>query len=590
MILTSSEQFFDLAEKSEYIAVDTEGDGKDVRDPGSGASTMGVSLAFRGPDGSIHADYFPFHHKIGKNEPENFEYVKKVIEGHECKIFHFAPHDIDALDILGIDVHGHLYYDTMCLAHWVNENLHNYGLDSVSKYYGGSGKKKSKRLDQIIDLFGWGSVPVAEHKLYAAHDAVITLEIFERTFPTFRAEGYDGKLWSDMRDWLEFAYIPMARTGILVDKEFCQKELDRGLKIMREIEESLGGRKPSGKNLQTIIFDELGLPVEVRTPKGKPSLNKEAMSKYAISLATSKDTTAQKVIRYRGWQKVTATNYMPYINMASESDGRLRPHYKYAKTKTSRLSSGADSDGSTEVKSPNMQNIPKTSDKEWDGKLKQAFIPREGFSLISFDQSNLELRITAAYSQDPVLVDTFINGRNVFDDMSINLTWHRDACKTFVYATGYNAQDERISQYFGISVEQAAYMRKQFHDTYQGVEEFKKKGLKDLAKVKYKYIKLWTGRRRHFLSRREAQHLWFNSLNQGGAAELIKYNMIACGRKIDWETCFMLLQIHDELVFEIRDDLVPEWSAIITECMENVPEPLGSRIPFKVESKVWGSK
>jgi DNA polymerase-1 len=370
----------------------------------------------------------------------------------------------------------------------------------------------------------------------------------------------------------------MECVGVQIDQEFCKKETKKGEFRKLEILEELNFLKPtSGKDLEVLLLQKLKLPVLHRTPSGRPSFNKQAMKDYDAILSRSNNPTAQRVLEYRGWDKTVSSNYRAYLNLVGK-DGRLRCNYKLTGTKTSR----------TSCEKPNLQQIPKASDKPWNGKLKDGFIPEQGYGLWGFDYSNLELRVIAGYCGEPRLVEVFEKGLNVFDVMEKDLGFPRDLVKTFYYATGYGAQDPKIALTLGIPVASAAKLRKTFYSTYAKMGAFKER-VKSAAGKNLR-IKLWTGRVRHFRNRREAEHLSFNSLIQGAGAELVKNRMIALSKVIDWDTCRMLLLVHDELIFEIKEGMESHWHPIIKEVMEDVPEPLGKFVKFTVDCKKWGEK
>lgn len=593
--------FLDMASKSKFLAVDTEGDGKDVRDRASGAVTMGVSLSYRHPrNGSLMSEYFPFFHKIGRNELKYYDLVKELIETHPCLIFHNVRHDLLALKILGIDPDKiRKFYCTLSMVHFIDENradFHgNYTLDSVALDYTGHRKNMSEKMRKIIKNLGWENVPVSEMRTYSANDTGITLEVFEKVLPEFQAQGFDGKLWDDEQEFLR-TLSKMEVCGVRVDTELCKREIEIGTSRMGEIVEQLGGRRPSSpKDLASLLLDELKIPeYPRRTKEGRSTFDKAAMKYYDGYLSRMGSPVAKFVREFRGWQKTVSTNYSAYLKLLGQ-DGRLHPNYNTHRAKTSRLSCGTDNDGKTEAKSPNLQNIPKISEHRWDGNLKAAFIPEDGCELWTIDFSNAELKLTACYSGESKLLDTFRAGRNVFDDMSRELRRPRDMVKTFVYATSYNAGDERIANSLGIPLSEASALRHDWLAKYPAVERFKKFAGRKAGRQGF--VKYWTGRRRHFINRfgkidwKEAQHLAFNSIMQGGVAEIVKNRMIAVSREIDWDTCKMLLQVHDELIFEIRKDMVDYWIPILTKIMSDVKLPEGfHEVPWTVEASIWGSK
>lgn len=556
------------------LAIDTESNGRDYRhDPL--AVTTGVSIA----TSPTTSDYYPFQHELGNNHiwPTFYGvhyHLKKWIESADVLVMHNAKHDILALRQLGIDIKDKLYYCTMLEAHWVDENLPNKSLDYVSKRYGGQPKAKSKLMDKFIKVYGWGGIPVEVIREYAETDACLAYHIHERVHPTFVREGYDGALWERERRFTDLI-MRMEALGVAIDQDLCEQEMLVGTQRMEEILGELKLNPMSGADLKKLLIDQLGLPVQKLTPAGKPSFDKEAMAAYEQILELRNDRTAELILEYRGWQKTLSSNYSSYLELQS-GRGNLHPSFKLHGTRSGRLS----------CEKPNLQQIPRSSPKRWNGSLKRAFRPRPGYKLFEADYSNLELRLAAVYSKEPNLVGPLVEGFKPFDVMAEQLKWERQDCKTFTYATLYGGGVKRIHDLFGIPMDDAKTMRSDWFGNYPHILTASQRASR-LAERRG-YIALWTGRRRH-LTRNEGYKA-FNSLLQGGAAELVKSVMLALDEVIDWQECRMLLQVHDSVVFEIAIGTEDKWLPIIREVMENVSAyhvQFGT-VPFPVEIKEYG--
>lgn len=558
------------------IGVDTESNGRDYRhDPL--AKTTGVSVATTVNGG----DYFPFQHTIGFNHPSPTfygarEYLKYWIEHPDViPVMHNAKHDILALEDLGIYIRDKLYYCTMLETHFVNENLPNKGLDYVSKSLGGEPKVKSRLMSSFIKWGGWEAIPSDVIREYAEVDSALALFIHEKTYPIFQAEGYDGELWERERKFTDLI-MRMERLGVPIDQDLCEQEIEIGTKRMDEIRDELKANPMSGPDLKKLLIDDMGLPPQKLTPTGRPSFDKEAMELFEGILEQRNDPTASRILEYRGWQKTISSNYSSYLELQS-GNGTLHPSFKLHGTRSGRLS----------CEKPNLQQIPRSSPKRWNGSLKRAFRAREGFRLFEADYSNLELRLAAVYSKEANLVGPLQQGFKPFDVMAEQLGWERQDCKTFTYATLYGGGSKRIRDLFGIPQEDAQIMRANWFGTYPDIQKASQKAGR-LAERRG-YISMWTGRRRH-LSRREGYKA-FNSLLQGGAAELVKSVMLALDEVIDWDTCRLLLQVHDSCVFEIAKGTEDKWLPLIKQVMENVAvyHPQFGTIPFPVEIKEFGN-
>lgn len=560
------------------LSVDTEGNALDVREKANpDGFTMGISLGHRSAAGGLRYDYYPLRHMYDNLSWENFQpALRRIIENHPRIVMHNAKHDIAALANLGIKVPRNKYYDTMLGVTWINEELPSKRLDYVSQHYGGQPKNRSQIMQDIIDDFGWGYIPSTMIADYARNDAKITLELDEKIMPTFTKEGYDGPLWERERRFLDLI-MKMEALGVRVDTDVCEKEIFIGKLKMEEVRHLLDGRNPSSnKDLYQILIVEMGLPILKETDKGNPSFDAEAMKEYELILSHRNNDTARLVLEYRGWQKTVSSNYQAYLDLLSP-DGNLRCNYKLHGTKTTRLS----------CELPNLQQIPRVSENRWNGLLKQAFIAREGYTLWEADFSNLEMRVSAVYSQDPSLLATFRSGRNFFDDMEVALGRPRHLCKTLNYSINYGAGPNKVKSIFDITYEEACRMIDQYYRTYPQVR-FVSNRAGSLAKHRG-YVKMWTGRRRHFGDPNHGYKA-YNSIIQGGAAEIVKSVMLALSEVIDWDECKMLLTIHDSVVFEIATGYEQKWLPIIREVMENVRvfnDNFGT-VPFPVDMHRFG--
>jgi DNA polymerase-1 len=332
--------------------------------------------------------------------------------------------------------------------------------------------------------------------------------------------------------------------------------------------------------LERLILDDLGLP-EVISPKtGRRTFDKDAMKWYETLMEEMGSPLAQQILTFRGWQKSVSSNYESYLSHLSP-DGQLRPNYLMHGTVTGRLS----------CREPNLQQIPKSGSKPWNGSMKACFIPRPGYQLVSFDYSQLELRLACVYAQEPELMKAFNEGINIFDVISEALGLPYDKSKMFVYMTQYGAGIRKVASALGIDPGYAESIRGNFYATYP---RFKAASDKAAYFVEnYGKIRLWSGRSRHFLYPDDDAFKAFNSLNQGGGADIVERSMVGLADDgfNDGETSRILLQIHDEAVVEIRQDKVKEYSAAIADSMAKVNfHPRLSSVKFAVNAKPWGSK
>jgi DNA polymerase-1 len=560
------------------VVLDIEGNTKDVRaDPKS--LTLGLSYSYRldSRDGPKTSGYLPFHHAYG-NLPESYlSVLRETLHNSSLHVIHHnAKYDLVGLkNNLGIDLLGTEFYCTLLMGHFVNENMIDKSLDAMSRRYGGKPKNKTEAFSKIASAFGWEYIPIDMMSEYSTNDSEITDDLFWKLLPDFNAQGFQ-ELWEIERDWIRFL-IQVESTGISIDEELCESETQVGTEEMERTAEQLGGNPASPKFLGKLLTD-LGIPLK-KTPKGNPSFNKEAMAEYEIHLEAQQNPMAKLVQKFRGWQKTVSTNYKAYLRLLSP-DRRLRPNYKIHGARTSRLS----------CEDPNLQNIPRVSEHRWNGRLKRAFVGRTGYTLWEADYSNLELRMAAVYSQDETLLTTFLLGLKPFDVMAQKLGWPRHDCKTFTYTVLYGGGDDRVATVFRTGLNRAKAMRAEFFAAYPELQRFNKEAT-HRAETRG-YVKLWTGRRRHFEYPESEGYKAMNSIFQGGVAEIVKRKGIELGRTIDWDECKVLLQIHDSYVFEIKNGTEGYWHPKIQSIMESVGDlsPFFKKIPFPVSIKKWGEE
>lgn len=554
---------------ADYVAIDTESNGKDLR-AGEGY-TMGISVAYRLGTFPIFRAYFPIRHYDWNYDQERITQLKETIESLDCVLFHNAKHDLVALENCSISYRGK-FYDTMLMAHLVNENYFSKALDWLSREILDDHKDRSKDMDQFLKAFGWGMAPSWMVREYAEHDADLTLRLFEYFLPRFTAEIPEDE-WENRQRFVRLI-AKMEGRGIRIDTDLSKKELVKGERRMLEIMDELDANPASNDDLHKLLIDEMALPVYELTPKGKASFNKKAMEKYEELLSKRADKTAKLVLEFRGWQKTCSSNYAAYLKLLGP-DGRVRPNYKLHGTVTGRLS----------CSDPNLQQIPRVSNKPWNGKLKKAFIPAEGYTLYEADYSQLELRLGAYYAKEQDLIDIFAEGRDVFTEMAATLGMARHDTKTLVYTIQYGGGINRISTVFNVDGVTANEIRENFFSSYPGFRSVARRA--SMVARNKGYVKLWSGRRRHFDDPKADNFKAFNAIVQGGAADIVMRTMLRLDDAVDNDNCRMLLQIHDSVVFEIKTDHEEIYIPQIKEVMEDVKPDFGVR--FAVEVKEWGT-
>lgn len=568
-------EFLDAAATVPILTVDTETNGQDIRD-GRGY-TQGLSFAYRHPRGLV-SHYMPFRHKFGSNLDHTYlEQVKRVLEFRRDNelpnVFHNMKFDHESLRSLGIYMDGAQDYCTMMMSYLLNENQYAQSLNATSKYWiNDPGKKESPEFKRWIEKHGWETIPSPEMYEYASYDTDLTLRLFEHLHSKFKLEGLE-EYWANKRETIEIVRV-MERRGVRVNAALCDRMAYIGREQLLDVVEILGKNPGSPKDLRKLLLEELGLPIVKTTPNGNPSFDKYAMEEYEEILERREDKTAQLILTYRGWQKAVSSNYEPYVELLSP-DGRLRCNYKLHRTLTGRWS----------CEKPNLQQIPKKTKKPWNGEMKQAFIEDEGWTLYEGDYSQLEFRIAASYARDPHLLEVFNDdSRDIFTEMSEKTGLVRPDQKSLVYTIQYGGGIRRIKNVFGVDDYRAQEMRSTFYAAYPGLKTVS--NLAARTAKKNKRVKIWSGRYRHFKYVDDEAHKAFNSACQGGAADIVEATMRRLYNTVDGNDCKMLLQVHDSVVFAVRDEAAHLVLPEIKRVMEDVQPSFG--VKFKVDVHQWG--
>src|SRR4249920_501039 len=567
------------------VALDYETNGEDVRD-GTGY-TQGLSICYRHTAFGLVKHYLPFRHKYGFNlDPKYIDMLNDTLRFRDSEaklpiVMHNSKADLEFGDNLGIKIVGTSHYCTMLMAHLINEILpYNKSLDGCTAYYLKiEGKKSTPEFKRFIEKFGWGAIPSEEMFEYGVQDAILPLHLFEHLWPMFCKENLHD-VWESKKRVIT-AFRSMERTGILINTSLCEKMIAIGEGEMDDVVQILGLNPGSPKDLKKLLLDELGLPVLKRSVKtNAPSFDKEVMEVYEDILSRTDDYRAFHILNYRGWQKAVSSSYRPYVKLLS-SDGRLRCNYKLHGTKTGRCS----------CENPNLQQIPKISMKPWNGEMKQCFIEIPGFILIEADYSQLEFRLSTskAYANEPSLIEIFEDdSRDVFAEMVEVIGLVRGDTKTFVYATGYGAGINRLHHALGVSTERATEIRQDYWTAYPGIRRMTNYAAAR-AKTQRK-VRIWSGRYRHFFDPLKESHKAFNSVIQGGAADIVERAQCRVFEELDGGKSpefRMLLQVHDALVFRIAENKLDHYTGEIKRIMEDVQTDFGVR--FKVDIKRWGT-
>lgn len=572
----------------EPVAVDTETNGLRVDD--GRAHAIGVSFHSRGGSG-----YVAYNHVVGENSPESErERLEWVLTDGRPLYFANRNFDVLALETIGIDVNDSPFYDAFSMSRLIDPSDHDKEVtldDLALMYLGERGKIVEWDYEEYVEgrktpikettlkwqkENGWPTTTKEMIEEYAIVDTVVTFEVVEAILAHPRWKANPKSVWERKQKTMRTA-LELKRRGALLDLDLVKSELELGERRKEELKVEMNFNPKSHKDNMRIFIDELGLPpMKISKKSGLPSFDRTVMTEYEPMLDRLDSPLAAQVKEYRGWDTATGLLLRPWTQYVSP-DGRLRTEFTTHVTATGRLSS----------RKPNLQQISKESQgKRWKEKIKPCIIAKPGYSLISFDYSQLELRIGVAYAEEPSLQEVFEEGRDIFTEMSEELGMTRQDTKTFVYSVQYGAGIPRIMNAFGVSKMEAMKMKGNFYRTYpklRALDAF----CREQAE-KHLQIPLWSGRIRYFQYPSE-NYKAMNALIQGGAADVVEVVWNYIMDEIDNEDCRMLLQVHDALVFEIRNEVVEHYTALILETMENVQGLTGTDFPvrFAVEASDW---
>lgn len=568
------EQWVRLIDEASVVALDFETTGLNVYD-GTDVG-RGFAIGIRTSTGIVR-NYFPISHPLSENlREEDWRLLLSRIILRPV-VFHNAPFDLNVLWNLGFSTPA-VFFDTMKLDHLIDENYPSYKLDfTTERWLGYKAKNRTPRFEAALMAWGWAGMPAEYMHEYAQADGSITLESLENMT---KSKEFTPKLvqyWKTIEQPTEVLLAKMRRKGVKVNVDYCAQMQGIGENRLRELEEELGGKASSPKFLKELLNDKLQLPV-LLNKENKVSFDKDTMKRYEarlkfiaeneIKLYGSSDTAnlAQRILEYRGWQKAVSGYYVPYQRFV-DSDGRLRASYNLTGTRTGRFS----------CSDPNLQQIPKESDKIWSKGVKGALIAESGYTLWELDYAQLEFRLAASASKEHELVGIFADsGRDIFTEMAGVLGMVRQDTKTLNYSIQYGAGTPRVMDAFNVSEDRARSIIENYYRQYPNLRSASKH-FGQLAR-KNGFVEIWSGRRRHFRNPAKEFYKAFNSYIQGGAADLVKLAMINVDNEVCNDECRLLLQVHDSLVLEIKDGTEDYYLPKIREIMIRQSDYFGVRL------------
>jgi len=572
-ILTDQQfkQWLARLEQAELFAFDTETTSLDY----SKAQIVGVSFAVT--PGT--AAYIPLAHDYPGapdqlNRSDVLEQLRPLLENpHKAKLGQNLKYDAHVLANHGIVLRG-IAHDTMLESYIVNSTATKHNMDDLAQEYLGI------TTIHYEDVAGKGAkqIPFQEVSLeqaapYAAEDADITLRLHQVLMAKLRQSPSLLALYTDIEIPLISVLVGIESNGVLIDTGMLAQqslELAGHIIALEQQAHDLAGRVfnlGSPKQIQEILYDQQKLPVLKKTPKGQPSTEESVLQELAIDYPLPK-----LILDYRSLSKLKSTYTDKLPQQVDDRTGRIHTSYHQAVAATGRLSSS----------DPNLQNIPIRSEE--GRKIRQAFIVPAGYKIVAADYSQIELRIMAHLSADVGLLKAFSEGQDVHrataaevfgvapDQVTTDL---RRSAKAINFGLIYGMSSFGLAQQLGLSRNQAQSYIDLYFARYPGVKQYMD-GIRELAREQG-YVETLFGRRlylpeiksRNAARRQYAERTAINAPMQGTAADIIKRAMISTDQWLYQEKpdAKMIMQVHDELVFEVAEDQLDHCTATIRTLM-----------------------
>ena len=566
--------------RDSIVAFDTETTDIDT----NRAKIVGFSFCFE----ENRAYYVPIaHNYLGVDKQISLDVAKKTIEILNRYKLVLQNYKYDWQIIKNnFEIDLKLYADTMVLS-WVLDTASKVGIDyQIKKYFN-------------VDMIAFGdvvkkgedfsSVELEKATQYAAEDALMTLKLFNRQLEIFKEKNEEEILKLAFDVEFEFIYVlaEMENNGIKIDVELLKEYKEKSNKYISELTSKI--HEISGvefninstKQLGVVLFETLGLTASKKTKTGYST------DEAVLSSIENEHPVIPLLLKYREAYKLQSTYIEPLLELGLKNeDNRIHTSFLHTGTATGRLSS----------KNPNLQNIPVGSDSILQ--IRQAFIPKEGYKLVGIDYSQIELRLLAHFSQDEALVDAFKNNLDIHYQTAVKIFGEerakekRGIAKSINFGLLYGMGSKKLGDTLGIPSKEAKQYIDSYFEAFKSVKDYLK-SIEDFAHMNG-YVKTLLNRKRLFNfesanAMMQAAYLReaVNTLFQGSAADLIKLSMIKIYQKYkNNDKMRLLLQIHDELIFEIKDEFVNDFTEEIRQIMENI-YPLN--IPLKVSVAIGNS-
>jgi DNA polymerase-1 len=577
--ILSAEEFADWLQRlqqSELFAFDSETTSLDYMQ----AEIVGLSFAIEPGE----AAYVPLSHDY-PGAPQQLardwvlEKLKPLLEdASKAKLGHHLKYDRNVLANHGITLQG-IAYDSMLESYVLDSTASRHDLDSLcQKYLSHKNIKFEEVAGKGARQLTFNQVPLEAASPYAAEDADMTLRLHQYFWPRLSAEPRLRVLFEQVEMPLLYVLSTMERNGVKVDVAMLNKQSEELAKRMQEVEaqaQVLAGEPlnmASPKQIQGILFDKQKLPVLAKTPKGAPSTAEPVLAELALDYPLPR-----LILEYRSLSKLKSTYTDKLPEQVDPDSGRVHTSYHQAVAATGRLSSS----------DPNLQNIPIRSEE--GRRIRQAFVAEAGYQLIAADYSQIELRIMAHLSGDDGLVQAFAHGEDIHrataaevfatppEEVSAD---QRRSAKAINFGLIYGMSAFGLAKQLGIDRGQAQGYVDLYFQRYPGVKAYME-STRELAR-RQGYVETLFGRRlylpdikaRNAQRRQAAERTAINAPMQGTAADIIKQAMLSLDQWIGAQAhdIKMIMQVHDELVFEVPEDRLVSVAAEIRHRMESAAE------------------
>lgn len=578
-------EWLEKLKKADVFAFDTETDGLDTLT----ANLIGVSFAIAPGE----AAYLPVAHDyldapVQLDRAHVLATLKPLLEDEKAlKVGQNLKFDMGLLARYDISLRG-IAFDTMLESYVLDSVGGRHDMDSLSDRYLGH---KTVTFEEIAGKgkkqLTFNQIALEQAAPYAAEDADVTLQLHLAMWPQLQESAELLTVFNEIEMPLVPVLSHIERTGVLIDQSILATHSIELTKRLAELEIQAHelAEEPfnlaSTKQLQAILYEKQKLPVLKKTPGGAPSTNEEVLAELALDYPLPK-----VILEYRGLAKLKTTYTDKLPLMINPVSGRVHTSYHQAVTATGRLSSS----------DPNLQNIPVRNDE--GRRIRQAFIAPEGYRIVAADYSQIELRIMAHLSQDEGLLKAFAAGEDIHRATAAEVfglpldkvtNEQRRSAKAINFGLIYGMSAFGLARQLGIPRGEAQRYMDLYFERYPGVLDYMERTRQQAASQGY--VSTLDGRRLYLpdvnssngMRRKAAERAAINAPMQGTAADIIKRAMIEVDAWLQAQEkplVRMIMQVHDELVFEVHESVIEESSQHIRELMEN---SMMLAVPLKVD-------